>query len=59
MVKKFEPSLNGRKSFCKEQSKSSVNTGMVYSYTVGQDNVEFLCDFVDVNFHTSLNFSRL
>ena len=53
MVKKFEPSLNGRKSFCKEQSKSSVNTGMVYSYTVGQDNVEFLCDFVDVNFNKS------
>lgn len=53
MVIKFEPSLGSRKKLCKKQSESSVNTGMLYSYNFAQGNVEFLCDFVEVDYKKS------
>lgn len=54
MVVKLMPSLKKRKSFCKEQSKSLVNMGMFYSIPIKQDDVEFLCDFVNVDYEKSL-----
>lgn len=50
IVKNIMPSLKKRQSLCKEKSKNAVNAEMQYSYPTQQSEVDFLCDFVKVNY---------
>ena len=54
MVVKLKPSIKERKSYCKEQRKKRQNTGMFYIIPIRDDDVKFLCDFIEFDYRKSV-----
>lgn len=54
MVVKLMPSLKDRKSYCKKQRKKRQNTGMFYIIPIRDDDVKFLCDFIEFDYRKSV-----
>ena len=54
MVVKLMPSLKDRRSYCKEQRKKRQNSGLFYIIPIRDDDVKFLCDFIEFDYRKSV-----